>query len=46
MLGLDSADALYRRLVTHWEPDDIMLDAREPQGILDDDDSRHGTFPT
>jgi asparagine synthase (glutamine-hydrolysing) len=36
LFELDSADALYRRLVTHWEPNDIMLDAREPQGVLND----------
>jgi len=36
VLKLDSASELYRQLVTHWEPGDIALNAREPQGILDD----------
>jgi asparagine synthase (glutamine-hydrolysing) len=36
VLKLDSPDALYRQLVTHWEPGEIVLNAREPQGILDD----------
>jgi asparagine synthase (glutamine-hydrolysing) len=36
VLRLKSASELYRQLVTHWEPDDIALNAREPQGILDD----------
>jgi asparagine synthase (glutamine-hydrolysing) len=36
VLKLDNADALYRRLVTHWEPDDIMLNAQEPESILAD----------
>lgn len=36
VLRLDNADALYRRLVTHWEPDGIMLNAREPESILAD----------
>ena len=36
VLRLDNADALYRRLVTHWEPGDIMLNAREPQSLLAD----------
>jgi len=36
VLALDDADALYRRLVTHWEPSQIMPQAREPRGMLDD----------
>jgi asparagine synthase (glutamine-hydrolysing) len=36
LLRLNDADALYRRLVTHWEPRDIMISGREPEGILDD----------
>lgn len=37
LLKLDDAEALYRRLVTHWEPREIMLGACEPKGILYDD---------
>jgi asparagine synthase (glutamine-hydrolysing) len=37
VLRLDNADSLYHRLVSHWQPDDIMLDAREPRGILNDE---------
>ncbi len=36
VLRLDSADAVYRRLVSHWEPSEIMPQAREPNSILDD----------
>ena len=36
VLRLDSADAIYRRLVSHWEPAEIMPQAREPQSLLDD----------
>ena len=36
VLRLDSADAVYRRLVSHWEPSEIMPQAREPASILDD----------
>jgi asparagine synthase (glutamine-hydrolysing) len=36
-LRLDSADALYCRLVSHWEPAQIMPQAEEPLSILDDD---------
>jgi len=36
VLRLDSADAVYRRLVSHWEPSEIMPQAREPESILDD----------
>jgi asparagine synthase (glutamine-hydrolysing) len=33
MLKLDSADALYQRLVSHCEPAQIMSQANEPRGI-------------
>ena len=36
VLGLDGPDAIYRRLVSHWEPADIVLHAREPASLLDD----------
>ncbi len=36
VLALDSPDAIYRRLVSHWEPADIVLHAREPASLLDD----------
>jgi asparagine synthase (glutamine-hydrolysing) len=36
VLRLDSADAVYRRLVSHWEPSEIMPQVAEPRGILDD----------
>jgi asparagine synthase (glutamine-hydrolysing) len=36
VLRLDSADAVYRRLVSHWEPSEIMPQTEEPRGILDD----------
>jgi asparagine synthase (glutamine-hydrolysing) len=35
-LKLEGADALYRRLVSHWEPREIMLDAHEPPSIIED----------
>jgi len=37
VLKLDSPDALYRRLVSHWEPSEIVLDAHEPRSIIDDE---------
>ena len=37
VLKLDSADALYRRLVSHWEPSEIVLAAHEPRSIIDDE---------
>jgi len=37
VLKLDSTDAIYRRLVSHWEPSEIMPQALEPAGILDDE---------
>jgi asparagine synthase (glutamine-hydrolysing) len=36
VLRLEGPDALYRRLVSHWEPSEIMLQAQEPRSILDD----------
>ena len=36
ILELDGPDAFYRRLVTHWDPAEIMPQAKEPNGILDD----------
>jgi asparagine synthase (glutamine-hydrolysing) len=36
VLRLDSADAVYRRLVSHWEPSEIMPQIAEPRGTLDD----------
>ncbi len=37
---LNDADALYRRLVSHWEPDRLMTGAAETRGILWDDSVR------
>jgi asparagine synthase (glutamine-hydrolysing) len=37
VLKLDGADALYRRLVSHWEPSEIVLGAREPRTIIADE---------
>jgi asparagine synthase (glutamine-hydrolysing) len=34
VLALDDAAALYRRLVTHWEPATVMPDIDEPKGPL------------
>ena len=36
VLRLDGPDAIYRRLVSHWEPTEIMPQAREPASLLDD----------
>jgi asparagine synthase (glutamine-hydrolysing) len=36
ILRLDSPDAVYRRLVSHWDPSEIMPQVTEPGGILDD----------
>ena len=38
MLELNDAGALYRRLVTHWEPELTDAETEEPQGLLWDDD--------
>lgn len=37
VLELDSADALYHRLVSHWDPSAIMPQASEPRSILHDE---------
>jgi asparagine synthase (glutamine-hydrolysing) len=37
VLKLDSPDALYRRLVSHWEPSEIMVQAQEPPSIVTDE---------
>jgi len=37
ILKLDSDDARYRYLVSRWEPSEIMLDAKEPPSIIDDE---------
>lgn len=37
VLGLSDQAALYRRLVTHWEPAAVMRGAQEARGILWDD---------
>lgn len=34
VLALADGDAVYRRLITHWEPDQVMPGASEPKGIL------------
>jgi asparagine synthase (glutamine-hydrolysing) len=36
VLTCDSADAVYRRLVSHCEPSDLMAHTAEPRGILQD----------
>ena len=37
VLKLDSPDALYRRLVSHWEPSEIVLAAHEPRTVITDE---------
>lgn len=37
VLAMDDPGALYRRLVTHWEPDSIMPGVAEPKGPLWDE---------
>ena len=37
VLKLESADAIYRRLVSHWDPSKIMPQVSEPRSILDDE---------
>jgi len=34
ILGLDSSDEVYRRLVTHWEPAELMAGVNEPKGVI------------
>jgi asparagine synthase (glutamine-hydrolysing) len=38
VLGLPDGNAIYRRLVTHWEPGEVMPGAEEYKGILWDRD--------
>jgi asparagine synthase (glutamine-hydrolysing) len=33
-LNVDGADALYRRIVTHWEPEEVVPGVAEPRGLL------------
>lgn len=40
VLTLDDADMLYRRLVSHWEPGDIMPGVTETRGVLWDASAR------
>jgi asparagine synthase (glutamine-hydrolysing) len=44
VLGVSDADALYRRLVTHWEPGEVVPGIAEPRGLLWDASVR-GDFP-
>ncbi|WP_455153276.1 asparagine synthase (glutamine-hydrolyzing) [Bradyrhizobium cenepequi] len=37
VLGLNNADELYRRLVSHWDPGDITPGIAEPHGVLWDE---------
>src|SRR4029077_12814350 len=34
VLNADSGDDVYRRLVTHWEPDQLMSGVTEPKVII------------
>jgi asparagine synthase (glutamine-hydrolysing) len=34
VLGLQDEDAVYRRLVSHWEPGDVLPGIAEPKGII------------
>ena len=34
VLSLNDIDAIYRRLITHWEPAEVMPGAEEPKGVL------------
>src|SRR5215468_1202384 len=36
VLKLDSADEIYRRLVSHWDPSGIMPGVHEPPSIIED----------
>ena len=44
VLTLDDAGAIYRRLVTHWEPTSVMPGVEEPKGPLWDASAGEG-FP-
>jgi asparagine synthase (glutamine-hydrolysing) len=37
VLKLDNVDAIYRRLVSHWEPSEVTLQAQEPPSIINDE---------
>ena len=37
VLKLEGPDALYRRLVSHWEPSEIVLQSQEPPSIIADE---------
>jgi asparagine synthase (glutamine-hydrolysing) len=37
VLKLDSADVLYRRLVSHWEPSEVVLAADEARTVIADE---------
>ena len=41
VLKLDSADAIYRRLLSHWEPAAIMPNVRELPSIIEDQTLPH-----
>src|SRR5664279_1865243 len=34
VLALPDGDAVYRRLITHWEPNEVMPGTPEPKGII------------
>jgi asparagine synthase (glutamine-hydrolysing) len=34
LLRIDARASIYRHLVTHWEPTDLMPDVREPRGLI------------
>jgi asparagine synthase (glutamine-hydrolysing) len=40
ILDEPDGDAIYRRIVSHWEPSEIMLGAKEPRGLLWDSSVR------
>ena len=44
VLNSPDEDAIYRRLISHWEPADAVPDAAEPAGLLEDPSVR-SDFP-
>ena len=44
VLALDDMNAVYKRLVTHWEPSAVMPDVLEPAGPVSDE-TLQGDFP-
>jgi asparagine synthase (glutamine-hydrolysing) len=34
VLGANDGDAMFRRLITHWEPAEVLLGAEEPENIV------------